>query len=156
MAQKIRGGDRQRLARFSDLNPHDARWKLAGSRCFARYGNRASFDGVLNEHISVRFCPVQSEKECAGMHLPRIASHLANFQGACPSGQSRLDALEHFTQLFSIIQKACLHRVLSLAVSLVRGGILYLLFLAQPNSHPSALLSGAALQSLVPVSRTAL
>src|SRR5260370_11647670 len=155
MPQEICCCDCQRFSRLSNLNPDDARWKLRGSRCFARNGNRPPFDGILNERISVRFGPVQSEKECASLHLPRIASHLANSQATCSRRQAYVCALKHFNKFLSNFPRVVLGGALSLAVSLFRGGILYLFFWAQSNSHPHALLSATALQSLVPVSRTA-
>src|SRR5258708_25460794 len=155
MPQEIRGGDGQRFSRLANLNPRNARWKIGGSRRFPRSSNRALFDGILNERVSVRLDPVQSKKKCAGLHLPRIAGHLANSQAICALRQTYVCTLKHFNEFFSSFPRVCLSGALSLAVSLVRGGILYLFFWAQSNSHPSAFFSVPALQSFPPFPPTA-
>src|SRR6267143_2066072 len=154
MPQEIRGSDPQRLARFSNRNPHHTRRNRAGSLLFARNGHRTSLEGVLNECVSVGLGPMQGKKKRARPHLPRITRHLANFPATRTRRQSCLHALEHFAQLSSTVRCACAGRVLSLAVNLVRGGFLYLFYLAQSNFHPNALPCGAAVRSSAPVFRT--
>ena len=104
MPQEIRCGDRQRLARFSNLNPHHTRRNPAGSWLFARNGHRASLEGVLNELVSVCLGPVQGKKKRARPHLPRITGHLMNFQATRVRRQSRLHALQNFAQLSSAVR----------------------------------------------------
>src|SRR5258708_9213759 len=138
MPQNICRSNRQRLASVSNLKPRHTRRKRAGSWLFARNGNRASLEGVLNEFVSVCLGAVQSKKQRSGPHLPRITSHLANFQATRTRRNRCLHRLKHFAQLCSAVRCTGARRVLSLAVALLRAGVLYLFFRAQATFHPNA------------------
>src|SRR2546425_9926515 len=82
MPKEVSRGDRQRLARFSNLNPRHTGRNRAGRWLLARDGDRASLDRVLNECVSVHLSPTQTKKERARPYFPRIAGHLSNLEGA--------------------------------------------------------------------------
>jgi len=95
MPQETRSGYGQRLARFSYLNPLDARRNFVGSLLFARDSDRASLAGIGNEFVSVRLGSMQGEKQRSCLNLPRITNYLANFQPIRTSRKSCLRALKY-------------------------------------------------------------
>src|SRR6266705_327689 len=101
MPEEVSRRDRQRLARFSNLNPRHTRRNRAGRWLLARDGDRASLDRVLNERVSVGLSPTQTKEERAWPHFPRIAGHLSNLEGACCQGRRCLHAPQHFTEWLS-------------------------------------------------------
>src|SRR5260370_19413121 len=98
MPKEVSRGDRQRFARVSNLNPRHTGRNRAGRWLLARGGDRASFDRVLNECVSVRLSPMQTKKERARPYFPRITGHLSNLEGACRQGRRCLHAPLHFDE----------------------------------------------------------